>query len=57
MGAISVKLLLVAGLAAWGGGYLGTKVMHARMRPATVKMFLGSVLLLLAVKLVLTHQM
>lgn len=52
MGSVSVRLLIFAGLAAWGGGYLGTKVMQRNLRPATVKKFLGGVLLLLALKLI-----
>ncbi|WP_394700702.1 sulfite exporter TauE/SafE family protein [Maridesulfovibrio sp.] len=51
MGSVSVRLLVFAGLAAWGGGYLGTKAMHAKMKPATVKKFLGGVLILLGIKL------
>ena len=51
MGSVSWRLLLFAGLAAWGGGYLGTKVMHSRMHPTTIKKFLGAVLLLIAIKL------
>ena len=51
MGSVSWRLLLFAGLAAWGGGYLGTIVMHKRMRPGTVKKFLGGVLLLMALRL------
>jgi uncharacterized membrane protein YfcA len=51
MGSVSIKLLIFAGLAAWGGGYLGTKVMHARMKPATVKKFLGGTIILLGLKL------
>lgn len=52
MGSVSVKLLIVAGLAAWAGGYLGTKVMHQRMRPESVKKVLGCALILMAVKLI-----
>lgn len=52
MGSVSWRLLIFAGLAAWGGGYLGTKVMQQRMRPTTVKKLLGGVLLLLAIKLI-----
>lgn len=54
MGSVSLKILAFAGLAAWGGGYLGTKVMQIKMRPQTVKRLLGGVLLLIAIKLVWT---
>jgi hypothetical protein len=53
MGSISIKILAFAGLAAWGGGYLGTKVMQKKMRPNTVKKILGGVLLLIGVKLLI----
>ena len=52
MGSVSVRLLVFAGLAAWGGGTLGTGVMHRRLRAASVKRFLGCVLLLMALKLI-----
>lgn len=51
MGSIPWGILFVAGLAAWGGGYLGTIVMHKKMTPGTVKKFLGVVILLLAFRL------
>jgi hypothetical protein len=51
MGSISLRLLAYAGLAAWAGGYAGTRIMHNRMRPAMVKKFLGLVLILMALKL------
>ncbi len=51
MGSVSWKILVFAGLAAWGGGYLGTKVMQKKMRPQTVKKILGGALLLIAIKL------
>ena len=53
LGSVSIKILLFAGLAAWAGGYLGTVVMHHRMRPDMVKKFLGLVLFLLALRLIL----
>jgi hypothetical protein len=52
MGSVSWSLLVFAGLSAWAGGYLGTIVMHKKMRPGTVKKFLGVVLMLLALKLI-----
>jgi hypothetical protein len=51
MGSISLRILAFAGLAAWGGGYLGTKLMQKKMHPQTVKRLLGGVLLLLGVRL------
>lgn len=51
MGSVSLRLLAFAGLAAWGGGYLGTHVMQRKMKPASVKKCLGVVLLLLALRL------
>lgn len=54
LGDFSWKILLFAGVAAWGGGYLGTVVMHHKMRSATVKKILGIVLLLLAARLIFT---
>jgi hypothetical protein len=53
MGSVSLSLLVYAGLAAWAGGYLGTVVMHNRMRPALVKKFLGGVLILMAARLIM----
>lgn len=53
LGDFSWKILLFAGVAAWIGGYLGTIVMHRKMRPVTVKKILGVVLLLLAFRLLL----
>jgi uncharacterized membrane protein YfcA len=52
MGSVSWRILAFAGLSAWAGGYLGTIVMHKKMRPGTVKKFLGVVLMLLALKLI-----
>ncbi len=52
MGSVSIKILIFAGLAAWAGGYLGTRVMHHRMRPESVKKMLGCVLILMALKLI-----
>lgn len=53
LGDFSWKIQLFAGVAAWVGGYLGTIVMHRKMRSATVKKILGIVLLLLAARLIL----
>ena len=52
MGSVSWRILIFAGLAAWGGGYLGTRVMQKKMRPQTVKRILGGVLFLIALKLI-----
>ncbi|GAU08282.1 sulfite exporter TauE/SafE family protein [Desulfoplanes formicivorans] len=52
MGSVSWRILAFAGLSAWGGGYLGTRVMHRKMRPGTVKKFLGVVLMILALKMI-----
>ncbi|WED24891.1 sulfite exporter TauE/SafE family protein [Vibrio sp. JC009] len=51
MGSVPWNLLIFAGVAAWIGGYLGTIVMHQKMQPATVKKFLGFIILLLASRL------
>ncbi|NOY13309.1 MAG: sulfite exporter TauE/SafE family protein [Deltaproteobacteria bacterium] len=51
MGHTDLLLMLPAASAAYLGGSLGTKVMHARLKPATVKKFLGGLLLLLALKM------
>ena len=51
MGSISLKILGFAGLAAWGGGYMGTKVMQKTMSPHAVKKMLGGVLILLGLRL------
>ncbi len=53
MGSVSWKILIFAGIAAWAGGYLGTKMMHLKFQPETVKRLLACVLLLMACKLLL----
>ncbi len=53
MGSVSLQILAFAGVAAWGGGYIGTKVMHLKLQPGTVKRFLACILLLMAGKLLL----
>jgi hypothetical protein len=50
MGSVSVKILVFAGLAAWTGGYLGTRVMQTKMKPQSVKRLLGGVLILIGIK-------
>lgn len=51
MGSVSLRILAFAGLAAWGGGYLGTRFMQAKMNPQTVKRILGGALFLIGLKL------
>ncbi len=51
MGHADLWLMIPAAAAAYFGGSLGTIVMHARLKPGTVKKFLGGLLLLLALKL------
>jgi len=51
MGHTDLLLLIPAAFAAYLGGSLGTKVMHARLKPGTVKKFLGGLLLILALKM------
>ena len=51
MGHTDLLLMIPAALAAYLGGSLGTKVMHARLKPGTVKKFLGGLLLILALKM------
>lgn len=52
MGVVDWRVLVPASLAAWGGGYLGTNFMQGRLKPGTVKKFLGLVLLGMAVKMI-----
>jgi len=51
MGSVDWAMMLPAAVAAYFGGVLGTKVMHAKFKPGTVKKFLGILLLLLALKM------
>jgi len=51
MGHADLLLMVPAAIAAYLGGSLGTKVMHARLKPGTVKKFLGGLLLILALKM------
>ncbi len=51
MGSSDFTLMVPAAVAAYAGGSLGTKVMHARLDPNIVKKGLGVLLLLLAVKM------
>lgn len=50
MGSVSGRILVFAGLAAWTGGYLGTRVMQKKMKAQSVKRFLGAVLILIGIK-------
>ncbi|ABB39583.1 protein of unknown function DUF81 [Oleidesulfovibrio alaskensis G20] len=56
MGSVSFKILIFAGIAAWTGGYMGTKVMHLKLQPETVKRVLACVLLIMAGKLLLSFM-
>jgi len=51
MGHFDLLLMIPAAIAAYLGGSLGTKMMHARLKPGTIKKFLGVLLLLLALKM------
>ncbi|VAW41901.1 hypothetical protein MNBD_DELTA03-721 [hydrothermal vent metagenome] len=53
MGTVDWRILIFASLAAYVGGFLGTSFMQGRMKPGTVKKFLGVVLLGLAVKMIM----
>ncbi len=50
MGSVSIRILAFAGMAAWTGGYLGTRVMQKKMKPQSVKRLLGFVLILIGIK-------
>lgn len=54
MGSVPWDIIIYAGIAAWIGGYLGTIVMHQKMKPQIVKKFLGCIILLLALRLIFT---
>ncbi|SEA27170.1 hypothetical protein SAMN05660420_01674 [Desulfuromusa kysingii] len=51
MGHSDLLLMFPVAIAAYFGGSLGTKVMHAQLKPGTIKKFLGGLLLLLALKM------
>ncbi|WP_020676713.1 sulfite exporter TauE/SafE family protein [Geopsychrobacter electrodiphilus] len=51
MGYADLRLMIPAAVAAFIGGVLGTRVMQAKLKPVTVKKFLGGLLLLLALKM------
>lgn len=51
LGHVDLWLMLPAAIAAYLGGHLGAKVMHAQLKPGTVKKFLGGLLLILALKM------
>lgn len=57
MGSVSWKILAFTGIAAWVGGYVGTKVMHLKLQPETVKRFLACILLIIAIKLLLNFSL
>jgi uncharacterized protein len=51
MGHAELWLMIPAAVAAYLGGGLGTRFLHDRLKPGTVKKFLGGLLLLLALKM------
>jgi len=52
MGTVQWKVMILASLAAYVGGFLGTSFMQGRLKPGTVKKFLGLVLFGLAAKMI-----
>lgn len=52
MGNTNMQLLAFVSLSAFAGGYLGTAFMQSRMKPGTVKKFLGIILFIMAIKLI-----
>ena len=53
IGTVDWRVIAPASLAANAGGYLGTNFMQGRLKPGTVKKFLGIVLFGLAVKMMI----
>ncbi len=53
MGTVNWQVLIPASLAAYVGGFLGTNFMQGRLKPGTVKKFLGLILFGLAIKMVM----
>lgn len=53
LGHADLWLMGPAAVAGYLGGSLGTRFMHSQLKPGTVKIFLGMLLLLLAVKLIM----
>jgi uncharacterized membrane protein YfcA len=52
MGTVNWTILIPASLAAYAGGFLGTSFMQGRLKPGTVKKFLGVILFILALKMI-----
>mgnify|MGYP001549760346 CR=1 FL=1 len=52
MGSVPWMLLLYGGIAAWAGGYLGTAVMHKKLKSSAVRKTLGGMLFILAIKMI-----
>ncbi|MFW8602257.1 sulfite exporter TauE/SafE family protein [Desulfobacterota bacterium M19] len=52
MGTVQWPVLIAASLAAYIGGFLGTAFMQGRLKPGTVKKFLGVILFGLAIKMI-----
>jgi len=50
---IQWDILLFAASAAYLGGYLGTRIMHNKMKTKFIKKFLGIILFLIAIKLII----
>ncbi len=53
MGHVNVQLLLYVTVSAFVGGYLGTAFMQSKLKPSTVKIFLGIILFIMAIKLLI----
>jgi uncharacterized membrane protein YfcA len=53
IGNVNIELLIYVSFSAFIGGYLGTKFMQSKLKPSTVKVFLGLILFVMAVKLLL----
>ncbi len=53
MGNVNIQLLAYVSITAFLGGYLGTKFMQSKLKPSTVKIFLGIILFIMAIKLLL----
>jgi len=52
MGSTHLQLLALVSLSAFLGGYLGTNFMQSRLKPGTVKKFLGIIMFVMAIKLI-----
>jgi uncharacterized membrane protein YfcA len=52
MGNTNLQLLALVSLSAFIGGYMGTNFMQSRLKPGTVKKFLGVIMFIMAIKLI-----